>query len=425
MVHRPSQPPRDGPSTAVSESASPPWTQPLTVAVTGLGITQIIAWGTIYYSLTVVGPSITADLGWEPHWTYAGFSFALLIAGFAAPITGRLIDRHGGRAIMSAGSIVAAAGLTLLAMSHSWVGYILAWAVPGVAKAMVLYEAAFATLVQMSVAKARRAITYLSFYGGLASTFFWPITWLLHNWAGWRATYLVYAGLALLVCLPIHLLALPSYRPNAAAHLPLQASLAGEPTPPYSAAFLSLAAALLATSFAMTAFMWSGISVHLLSMLELLGFTAAASVAVGAAIGPSQVLGRVGDMVFGAKFHPLQVLRISSTLLPIGFAVLFLGNGSTLAALAFAGLYGVSIGMNTIARGAVPLALFGSSGFGARLGRLAAPSFVAEALAPIIYAFVISAYGPWGGLALAAGAAALAWVGVVILGRAHRREAAE
>jgi len=179
----------------------------------------------------------------------------------------------------------------------------------------------------------------------------------------------------------------------------------------------------LSASFAMTAFMWSGISVHLLSMLRLLGFAASTAVVIGSMIGPSQVLGRIGDMIFGSRVHPLNVLQFSSTLLPITFALLFAGGGgSTLVAGLFAIGYGLSIGMNTIARGAVPLALFGPVGYGARLGRLAAPSFIAEAAAPIIYAAVISRSGVLGGFGLAAGAAILAWIGVLALSMLYLRE---
>lgn len=395
------------------------WPAALTRAVVGLGITQIIAWGSIYYSLTVLGPSITRDLGWNAQWTYVGFSVALLIAGLAAPITGRTIDRIGGRWVMTIGSATAAIGLWLLAFSHNWPSYLAAWSVLGVAKSMVLYEAAFATLTAMSAARARRAITYLAFFGGLASTVFWPLTQVLHDAYGWRPTLAVYGALALVVCLPLHALLLPAKAASlghvAGAHV--QDGVRSE----LPEAFLALASLMLSGSFAMTAFMWSGISVHLLSMLGLLGFTATAGVTIGVLIGPSQVLGRVGDMLLGSRFHPLNVLQVSSTLLPVAFLVLVASQGAGWAAALFAVLYGTSIGMNTIARGAVPLALFGPKGYGARLGRLAAPSFVAEALAPIAYAAAIGQFGPWGGLILAASAATIAWLGVMILSAAWRR----
>lgn len=412
-------------SAAGAVSQPTGWSRSLIVAVAGLGATQIIAWGTIYYGLTVVGPSITRDFGWQPHWTYVGFSTALLVAGLAAPFTGRMIDAHGGRLVMTSGSLVAASGLALLAWSPNWPAYLGAWVVLGVAKAMVLYEAAFATLAQACVTHARRSITYLSFLGGLASTVFWPITRVLHDAVGWRETYLVYAGLALLVCAPIHWFALPARRPATEPAVPGPPVPASDETRAHSEAFLTLAAVLLSASFAFTAFMWSGVSVHLLSMLGMLGFSGAASVAIGMLIGPSQVLGRVGDMMFGTRFHPLRVLQASSALLPIGFTLLLLGGGHAVPTVLFVLCYGVSIGMNTIARGAVPLALFGPKGYGARLGRIAAPSFIAEAMAPIIYAAVISRTGPWGGVVLAGSAAFVAWLGILALAMAYWRDVSD
>lgn len=409
---------------AVQPAAAGTWSPALTQAVVGLGVTQIIAWGSIYYALAVIGPSITRDFGWQPQWTYVGFSVALVVAGIASPFAGRAIDSLGGRLVMSAGSVVAAIGLALLAASQGWWSYLLAWAVLGIAKSMVLYEAAFATLTQVSVARARRAITYLSFFGGLASTFSWPITRALHDAIGWRETMLVYAGLALAVCLPIHAWALPSRAALDALEAAGSEAMPGASGAELSPRFLALAALLLASTFAMTSFMWSGISVHLLSMLGLLGFSSAAGVAIGALIGPAQVLGRVGDMLFGARFHPLQVMQVSSSLLPAAFLLLFLGGGAGWAAVPFAVLYGVSIGMNTIARGTVPLALFGPKGYGARLGRLAAPAFIAESIAPVAYAFVIAWHGAWAGLAVAAIASGFAWVGVMVLTAAWRSRGA-
>lgn len=403
--------------------APEPWSRTLTIAIAGLGVTQIVAWGAIYYALTVLGPSITADFGWASHWTFVGFSAALVTAGFCSPVTGRMIDRFGGRPVMIAGSVVAAAGLALLAGSASWAGYLAAWIVLGLAKAMVLYEAAFATLAQISVVHARRAIIYLSFLGGLASTVSWPVTGLLHAAVGWRSTYGIYAGLTLLVSLPIHWLALPRFTPKEepAAATPVEG---GGGRQLHSQGFLTLASVLLAGSFALLSFMWSGISVHLLTLLGLLGFASVAGTLIGAIIGPSQVLGRVGDMLFGGRVHPIAMLRISTTLLPLAFGVLLLGGGTSLSAVVFAVGYGVAIGMNTIARGAVPLALFGPKGYGARLGRLAAPSFVAEAAAPIVYAGVIGRWGAWTGLWLAAMATVLAWAGILVLAYLRRRDLA-
>ena len=277
---------RESGATAVgsaAEAAEVAWTRSLTIAILALGVTQIIGWGSIYYALTILGPSISHDLGWPSQWTYVGFSAALVMAGASAPFAGRLLDRHGGRIVMSAGSVVAALGLLLLATCTGWWTYLLAWLVLGIAKSMVLYEAAFATVAQAAVNEARRAITYISFFGGLASTFAWPATRLLHDALGWRATYLVYAALAIAVCLPLHWLALPKRAIGGAS------TLAGDRAPAQEATtspwFRTLATVLLSTSFAMGSFMWSGVSVHFLTLLGMLGFSTAAAVGIGSVAG--------------------------------------------------------------------------------------------------------------------------------------------
>ena len=125
-------------ATTAETPANGPSTD-LKCAIVGLGVTQIIAWGTIYYALAVVGPSITRDFVWAAQWTYVGFSAALVVAGLCSPIAGRMVDQHGGRLVMSLGSVVAAVGLAVLALSHSWTAYLAAWMILGVAKSMVLY----------------------------------------------------------------------------------------------------------------------------------------------------------------------------------------------------------------------------------------------------------------------------------------------
>ena len=147
-----------------------------------------------------------------------------------------------------------------------------------------------------------------------------------------------------------------------------------------------------------------------------------ALLSIGSVIGPSQVLGRIGDLLVGARFHPLRVMQVAATMLPVAFTILILGGGSSVAAVVFAVLYGVAIGMNTIARGAVPLALFGPVGYGARLGRMAAPAFLAEAAAPVAYAAMIGVAGAEGGFLLAAAATVGSFLAVTALSLAWRRE---
>src|SRR5690606_33676294 len=149
---------------------------------------------------------IAADRGWPPTLIFGAFSAALLLSGAISRSAGRAIDRHGGRPMMSVGSLLAAAGCAILGLATAeWI-YVVGWLVLGVAMRFVLYDAAFPSLAQIAGLRARRAISYLSLFGGLASTVFWPVSHFLAESIGWRGTFLVYAALHIAVCLPLHIL---------------------------------------------------------------------------------------------------------------------------------------------------------------------------------------------------------------------------
>src|SRR5438309_8466297 len=127
--------------------------------VPALGVTQIISWGTLYYSIAVLGTSMRAELGLSAAVLFGAYSFSLLLAAFAAPLAGRAIDRYGGRRVMSIGSVIAAVALLCIARVDSTVGLYGAWALAGVAMALTMYDAAFATLSQHSGTTYRKALT--------------------------------------------------------------------------------------------------------------------------------------------------------------------------------------------------------------------------------------------------------------------------
>src|SRR6185369_4071065 len=195
-------------------------------AVSVLGITQIIAWGTIFYSLVLTAPLIMAETGWSLSFIMGGFSLGLLIAGMVAPFVGRSIDRYGGHVVMTAGALVSALGLLGLAHARDPAMYLAVWVVLGAGLGASLYDPAFATLGRIFGAAARRPITVLTLAGGFASTAGWPATHLLTDAVGWRGTYIVYAVLMAAVCAPLYAFVLPRTR------APPGASTGGTPERP-------------------------------------------------------------------------------------------------------------------------------------------------------------------------------------------------
>src|SRR5438552_2005540 len=178
-------------------------------AVRVLGVTEILAWGAIFYPPVLTVPLIADERGWSMSFAMGGFSLALLTAGLVSPRVGRLIDRHGGHWVMPIGSLLGALGLALLVYVEHWAAYLAVWALLGVATAASLYDPAFATLGRIFGPRARHPTTILTLAGGFASTVSWPATHVLIEAVGWRGTYLFYAILLALVAAPLHAFALP------------------------------------------------------------------------------------------------------------------------------------------------------------------------------------------------------------------------
>ncbi|MGH6665819.1 MAG: MFS transporter [Pseudolabrys sp.] len=378
-------------------------------AVPVLGVTQILSWGTIFYTPVLIVPLIAAERGWSMSFAMGGFSAGLLAAGLSAPYVGRSIDRFGGHVVMTVGSLIGALGLVLIGHAADRVSYLAVWVVLGIAMAANLYDSAFATLGRVFGAGARAPITALTLAGGFASTVSWPATHFLLEAVGWHGTYLVYAALLAFISAPLHALALPRERFDAGA---VPASDAPPPPvvlPPYGLPFI-----LVASAFAAYAFVPSGLSAHLLAIFARSGIDAGTVVWIGALFGPAQVGARLIEFTFGRNLHPLWVARFALAVLLCAFVMLALLGISAPVAAAFALLFGGANGLVTITRGAVPLALFGASGYGRLMGRLAGPFLLVQAAAPLVMAFVVDRASDPAALALAA-AFAVAALGCFIL----------
>jgi MFS family permease len=360
------------------------------VVIATLGITQILAWGSSFYLPAVLARPIAADTGWSLGWVVGGLSVGLLAAGLVAPRVGRTIDLKGGRPVLVASSILLGSGLATLSLAYSLSIYMLAWLLMGIGMGAGLYDAAFATLGRLYGKQARSAITTLTLWGGFASTICWPLSaWLVEHF-GWRGACAVYAAIQILISLPLNAFVLPgvgTVRPDAKP----SGETPGAPAPQtLTGSRRNRAFLLLATVLTLGAVTASMIGVHLLTLLQARGLDLAAAVALGALVGPSQVGARVVEMAFGRHYHPIWTMVASVALVAGG--VILLVAGFPILAVALA-LYGAGNGVGSIAKGTLPLALFGHFGYASLMGRLAMPSLLAQALSPSIGAILIE----WGG----------------------------
>ena len=356
--------------------------------ITALGVGQIFAWGSSYYLPAVLAKPIADGTGWPLAWVIGGLSLGLLVAGLVSPRVGRTIARRGGRPVLALSTVLLAAGLVVVAMAGTIPVYFAGWLVLGIGMGAGLYDPAFATLGRLYGEAARPAITTLTLFGGFASTVCWPLSAFLVTHLGWRGTCLAYAAFHLTVLLPLYLFALPQ-EAEQDAELTVSSRALEDGAPP-STARTRFLFAVLATAITLSAMISTLLSVHLLTILQTRGIDLAAAVALGALVGPSQVGARTIEFFIARYHHPIWTKLVSTLLVAIGVAALWASVPILVVPLVF---YGAGIGLESIARGTLPLALFPGPGYAVVMGRLAMPSLMAQAAAPSIGAVLLSAYG--------------------------------
>ena len=384
------------------------------VTITALGIAQILGWGTSFYFPAVLAGPIVADTGWSLFWVVSGTSIGLLVAGLISPQVGALVDRKGGRPVLLASSLLYAAGLTVIGLAPSLPVYLFGWVLLGGGMGTGLYDAVFAALGKLYGEEARQPITNLTLFGGFASTVCWPLSAFLAATFGWRNACLIYAALHLVVALPLQMAVMP----------PLRDAAAKPGTSPAKSGGVSLTArertyfVLFALILTIASGIGSIVIVHFMIFLQTRGAELALAVTLGTLFGPAQVGARVVERLFGARYHPIWTMIASCVLMVIGLVLLLIGF--PILALTVI-IYGAGYGIMWIARGTLPLALFGAERYAILIGRLAFPALIVQALAPSAAALMIGRLGVDATIAALTACAALNVVLMALLWAAYRK----
>lgn len=352
------------------------------IIVTALGTAQTLAWASSYYLVAIVADPMARELGIGTTPVFAAFSVALLLSGLVGPAVGRTIDTIGGREVLSGSSLLFALGLVVLGFAPSAIAMWLGWLVLGVAMGLGLYDAAFAALARIFKENARPAITGITLFAGFASTVGWPLTAWGVETIGWRSTCLAWAAAHIALGLPLNLLLLPK-TPRADG-----GAGPGVRPPPIR---MDRTMWLLSYAFAAGWVVAGAMAAHLPRVLEAAGASTAAAIAAGALIGPAQVAARVAEASVLSRLHPLFSARLSTITHPIGALILAL-SGGVLPGV-FALLHGAGNGILTIARGTVPLAVYGPENYGYRLGLISSFVRMSQAAAPIMFAVLLDRMG--------------------------------
>lgn len=397
------------PTSLISPKARQPLTAPTRRATLLIALTQMTGWGTTYHLPIILGHEFSADLGLPMEVIFSGLSVMLLVSAFLSPRVGVMIDRLGPGRFLCAGSIFAAAGLLTLANARGLAGYAIAWTLLGLTMTTMLGNASLVALARVAGPQARRAITTMLLFTATNPFIFYPITTHLAGAFGWRTTLMIYAAVHLFVGLPAHWL-IGRLKPAEAA--------AGANEPIASERFGVLPASerrsalvLVMISFSAQGVINWGVQPNMINMFVGLGLPIATAIFFGSLHGPSQLAGRLVDVGSRGQMPPLTMGLIAGALAPLGLVILTFAGQSQIAALVGISLFGMSAGLNSIARAAIPLHLFGRDTYGAILGRIALPMNIACAIAPVFFAAVISRAGPTTGLLVGAAFGVVAtWV---------------
>lgn len=392
----------------MSEAKLPVW------ALSGLGATQIIGYGTLYYCLSILVPDIAHDLAVSEQWVFGAFSLALLIGAFAAPLSGKLADRWGAGRVMAFGSIGSALTLLLTAVSSGAAGFALSLTLMQVVSAGVLYSTAFTAIVQAGGRKSQTSIVHLTLIAGFASSLFWPLTTWLHGLLSWREVLMLYGALHVLVCLPVHI---------GLARLTSGAVVAARTAPPAQESARppangTLVFVLMLLGFAIEGYALSAMLVHMVPLTQALGLGTAGLV-IASLFGPAQVASRLINLVFGGGLQQMWLAVIAAVLMPIGVVILLSTIPWIAGAVLFAICMGLGSGLTSIVGGTLPLELFGRNGYGSRLGWCTSAKQTTSAIAPVLMSMSMAGIGVHGSLwvvtaAGLAGAGAFAMIPFVL-----------
>ena len=364
--------------------------------IAGLGIGQIVSWGSFYYAFPLIAPPMGQELGLSKPEIYGAATFGLVIGSLANYPVGSAIDRGHGRTLMAAGSVMG--GLLMFGwagISNLWSLYLL-FAGIGLVQAMTLYEPAFAVVARRYGEKSRGGITALTLWGGFASTVFVPLTQWLLDTMEWREALIALGAINLVLCVALHLAVI-----DPRADSPARAAASGDDGTRVLSGREAVRWALtkpaywaLLVSFTVYYGTFSAMTYHLYPMLLEHGFDTTTVVGGIAIIGPAQVAGRIAIWAF-ARNRSVRVIGLATTVLfPVGLLLLFLPANFAALAL-FAVVYGAANGIITIVRGIAVPEMITRDAYGALNGFLVAPGTAARALGPVTGALLWAAAGSY------------------------------
>ncbi|MEL6510652.1 MAG: MFS transporter [Pseudomonadota bacterium] len=357
----------------------------------GLGVSQIMGYGVLYYAYAILLPEMADSLGLTLAGIFGVLSLALFFGGFLSPVAGMLTDRFGGRYVMTGGALSAGLATMAVGFVEGRSSLFVVVLILEAAAMFVLYAVAFASVARLDLSVTpQRSITIITLFGGVASTIFWPLTLALYEAVDWRMTWMILGAAYLVICVPLHWVCLsgPERDPRGESARP-------QDWPELTGPTRRKGMSWMVASFIFSGYLMGAVMTLWVTNVQDLGHSAALAALAGAVIGPFKTVGRFLELLVSRNLYPLNTYWLSLGLMMAGLLTILTVGFTVPGILLAAALYGMGDGIKTIARGTLPLALFGHKGYGARLGWINSASMAANASAPFAFAFLTQTYGGW------------------------------
>lgn len=372
--------------------------------IAAFAITQTVGYGVLYYAFAVLLTPMVADLHTSTAAVTATLTFAVLVSATAAIPIGRWLDRHGGRSLMTTGSILGTVAIAAWSQVHNLAQLYVVFAAIGLASAMVLYEAAFAVIVRTADADRRpSALLAITIVAGFASSIFLPLTGALTEHLGWRGALLALAALHGAITIPLHALVVPG---RLSARTPKPPAASGRAMN-LRTALRDRGFWLLVAGFSLQGAAVATIAVHLVAYLTRVGHSLVFATTIAGLLGVLSVTGRL--VTTGLRYRASTATVTATVFALQGLAVAFLPalGHSSAGAVVCVVAFGFGFGVASLARPALLAQRYGTIAYATISGALTLPATIAKATAPLVAAVIYTAAGSYTPVMTAAAAACL------------------
>ncbi|WP_117212899.1 MFS transporter [Allorhizocola rhizosphaerae] len=341
-----------------------------------LAVTQTVGYGVLSYSFAVLLTPMAAEFGAGIPAVTGAFTVAIVAAAVAAIPVGRWLDRHGGRLLLTVGSVAAVAAVMMWSqVTQLWQLYAV-FVLIGLTTAATLYEASFPVIVAATdPSKRDMALLVVTIVAGFASSIFFPLTALLLERHGWRTALLILAAVLAVVTIPGHLLAVPGRRAHRAQP---RAGAATAAIALRDKRFWILTVGFVAHSAAVSA-----VGVLLVGYLQRAGHTAAVAATLAGLLGVLSVTGRLTTTGLSKRYGMTSVAAGVFLIQAAGVAALPLLGSTVAGAAACVIAFGLGFGVATIARPAIVADRYGTNRYATIAGVMTLPVTLAKAGGPL------------------------------------------